>query len=546
MVIRAIVLGLALLSTAFTQPGSAQPLPPIGTASITGRLTHKDQPLPGVIVTVEIARPSPGTLPETVSAKTDADGRYRLTGLVAGNYVVSPRALAYAVPMDGSSFRPGKTVNLGEGEALENFDFALVKGGVIAGTITDSNGRAVIGQTVQLTRLVENGKVRGVRAGNYRMHDTDDRGAYRLFGLPAGRYKVSLGEGEGALTMGRVGGFYRLTYYPGVANEAEAKVIELDEGGEITEVDFTVRAPEKTYEAKGRLIDGTTGTPLAGANIARSALAKDQKNLGAYGWTPDLTEADGEFVLRGLSPGRYAAFPMSNEYYGDPTIFEVTNSDVEGLEIKAYRGATISGIAVIEGANAPAGQNLLPRVNISALVVSSTMQLPAVATQVKPNGTFRLSALRSGKVRLTTSVSDNSPLQLVRIERDGVPLGDGLEIAAGEQISGVKIVLVYGASVLRGQVKVVGGTLSSDTRLVVWAIHSVAGASRSTQVDMRGNFVLDNLAPGEYKLSVSQSSIVGNAVSQRSHGGFQSVTVGAGETTVTLTLDLGKQKEGQQ
>ena len=208
----------------FVVVANAQAVNKTGMASIIGRITHKEQPLPGVIVTVELARPSPGTLPGAISTKTDADGRYQLTGLAAGNYVVSPRALAYAVPMDGSSFRPGKTVNLGEGEALENFDFKLVKGGVIAGTITDSNGRAVIGQAVQLTRLLENNKGSSFRAGNYRMHDTDDRGAYRLFGLPAGRYKVSLGESDGTLVMGRVGGFYRLTYYPGVTNVAEAKV----------------------------------------------------------------------------------------------------------------------------------------------------------------------------------------------------------------------------------------------------------------------------------------------------------------------------------
>ncbi|HEX4949580.1 MAG TPA: carboxypeptidase-like regulatory domain-containing protein, partial [Blastocatellia bacterium] len=273
---------------------------------------------------------------------------------------------------------------------------------------------------------------------------------------------------------------------------------------------------------------------------------KDQKNIGAYGWGPDLTEANGEFVLRGLSPGRYAAFVMSKEYYGDPTIFEVTNSDVEGIEVKAFRGASISGIAVIEGANAPAVQNLLPRVTINANMFSTTMQMPASSTQVLPDGSFRLSALRPGKARLSTSTSDNSPLQLVRIERDGVPLGDGVELTAGEQVRGVKIVLMYGAGAIRGQVKVVGGTLTPDTRLVVWANHSGAGAGRSAQVDVRGNFVLDNLAPGEYRLSVSQPVVAGTSMVHRAPVVLQTVTVGAGETAVTLTLDVSKQKEGQQ
>ncbi len=153
------------------------------TASITGRITYKEQPLPGVVVTLESARPNANSQQAPISAKTDTDGRYRLTGIAAGNYVVSPRALAYAVPMDGGSYRPGKSVNLGDSEALENFDFALVKGGVIAGTITDHTGRAVIGQRVQLTRIAEQLQTRQFTSGNYRMYSTDDRGAYRLFVL---------------------------------------------------------------------------------------------------------------------------------------------------------------------------------------------------------------------------------------------------------------------------------------------------------------------------------------------------------------------------
>ena len=519
------------------------------TASITGRITFKEKPLPGVLVTLENARPNSGMPENPPSARTDTEGRYHLTGIAAGNYVVSPRALAYAVPMDGGSYRPGKSVNLGEGETLENFDFALVKGGVIAGTITDHNGRAVIGQNVRLTRITENQQTRDFRAGTYRMYNTDDRGAYRLFGLPAGRYKIGLGEGDGTLVMGRAGGFYRLTYYPGVANEAEAKVIELEEGGEVTDIDFKVRAPEKTYDAKGRIIDGVSGEPLAGMTIARAALAKDQQNIGGYGWTSDRTEANGEFVLRGLSPGRYAAFSVSEgatDYYSDPTMFEVTNSDVEGLEVKAYRGAVITGVAVIEGANDPAVQKLLPHVTVNASVFSGTMQMPSRTAQIKPDGTFRLSGLRSGKTQLSTYAAENTPLQLVRIERDGVLLRDGVELAAAEQMSGVKVVLAYGAGVIRGQVKVVGGTLSSDTRLMVWANHSGAAASRSAQVDVRGSFVLDSLAPGEYKLSVSQSVVSGTSMVHRAPVVLQTVTVGSGETAVTLTLDLNTKKEGQQ
>jgi hypothetical protein len=110
----------------------------------------------------------------------------------------------------------------------------------------------------------------------------------------------------------------------------------------------------------------------------------------------------------------------------------------------------------------------------------------------------------------------------------------------------VKIVMAYSASVIRGQVNVVGGTLSPDTRLFVWANHTVNGVSHSAQVDPRGRFELINLAPGEYRLSISQSVVSGAATTHTRPTVLQTVTVGTGETAVTLTLDLSAKKEGQQ
>ncbi len=538
-----------ILLNLFVPALSAQTEKP-ATASITGRITFKEQPLPGVMVTLESARRISNAQAPPLSAKTDTDGRYRLTEIAAGQYSVSPRALAYAIPYDGATYRPGKTVTVSDGEALEAVDFALVKGGVLTGTITDYTGRAVIGQNVRLERLNEQNKMSSFRTGSYRMYNTDDRGAYRLFGLPAGRYRIGLGESskDGSIMIGRAGGYYRLTYYPGVTDEAEAKIIELSEGGEVTEIDFKVSAPEKTYEVKGRVLDGNTNAPLPGLNVGHGALMKGQERINGYGYTGDLTTANGEFGLRGLTPGRYAVFPVgetAKEYFSDPTVFEVTDHDVESLEVKAYRGAVISGLAVIEGASDPAVLKLLPRVRVSASIEAKTLQAPGNSASVNPDGSFRVSGLRPGKARLSTFASDGSPLMLVRVEREGVPLREGFEVTGTEQISGVKLVLVYGSGAIRGEVKVIGA-LPPNTQLFVWVNHAGQDSNRSAPVDARGRFVLENLAPGEYSLSLSQSVMTGNSTKHRRPVPMQKVMVNAGETAVTLTLDLNAKKEGQQ
>ena len=540
------------------------------TASITGRITFDKQPLPGVTVVLESG--SVGTLVQSaqrrpVSAKTDAEGRYRLAGIAAGQYIVSPRALAYVLPLESISIRPGKTINLNDGEQVENMDFRLVKGGVITGRITDHQDRPVVGQRVQLRQLTTNGNTASVRFSNanFTMYETDDRGRYRLFGLPSGRYTVSLGEGSDAemISIGRTGKFYPLTFYPNARTEKEAKVIELSEGGEVTDIDIKLPKPEKSYEAKGRVIDASTGVPLVGITLMYRPIGNNPAMIGAINLTQERTNAAGEFMLTGLLPGKYGAviqqMEMASEYYSDPITFEVMTSDVEGLEIKATRGVSISGLVVIEGTSDPAILKGMTSVRVSASSAAppspNAVQMPTFggSQPTKPDGSFRLTGIRPGATRISALLMDGShPLMLARVERDGVELTAPMDVAAGDQITGIKVVMMYGSAMVRGQVNIVGGTLPPDTQLTVsarrlgGAMGTGVSGGRPGQVDARGKFVLENLAPGEYEIVLSAFQRGGTSAGTPPRTVRQKVTVGAGETPVTLTLDLGEKKEGQQ
>jgi hypothetical protein len=96
-------------------------------------------------------------------------------------------------------------------------------------------------------------------------------------------------------------------------------------------------------------------------------------------------------------------------------------------------------------------------------------------------------------------------LTIARIERNGAPTGARIEIASGEQVTGVRVVFLYGALTLRGEMKVVGGTLPADCRGYVIALSADQNAeySQSALIDARGQFVIENLASGEYEITVS-------------------------------------------
>ncbi len=528
------------------------------TASITGRVTLDNRPLSGVTVALE----SPLNLGEgvmdtrrrPVTTKTDGDGRYRLTGIAAGYYLVWPRAMAYAMPTEGLSGSPGKTVNLSAGEQVEGVDFALAPGGVITGKITDHLGRPVIAQRVSLWRYMPNGLTIPVLSptSSLSMFETDDRGIYRLFGLQAGRYILSVGA-EGA---GRTNKVYARMFYPGVKDEKEAKAIEVIEGAETTDIDIKLPRPETLYEAKGRVVDAGAGKPLAGAQLAYTSLSGDLAWSGPPRMAEERTNAQGEFVIQGLPAGRYVALMRTDsgsEYYSDPTPFEIHESDVEGLEIKAYRSASVSGVVVIEGADDPAILKHVSDVKVEAhhLPQQRSQMLPRrepasyfVSSQMaRPDGTFRLGGLRPGVNRITASSSGaNMLLGLARVERDGVDVKEHIELTAGEQVSGLKIVMYYGTGVIRGQLVFVNGTLRSDLQVMVWAtpLNATPGRDvRRSHVDALGKFMIEGLAPGEYVLYLATFGKPGMPIYAVPSLG-RKVSVGPGETPVTLTVDLGE------
>src|SRR5262249_44079735 len=152
-----------------------------------------------------------------------------------------------------------RTVTLDEGEVREKIDFALIRGGVMTGKVMDDEGAPLIARRLQLYGVDEQGQKRNYQGPFvYEMSETDDRGVYRIYGLPPGRYIISAGGDP--LRGG--GGKFALTYHPDTTDEKQAKVIEIKEGSEVTDVDIRFGSARKTYEAAGRVVDRETGKPV--------------------------------------------------------------------------------------------------------------------------------------------------------------------------------------------------------------------------------------------------------------------------------------------
>src|SRR5262245_36936471 len=294
-------------------------------ATIAGRVTLDGAGAPGAHVMLkphvsdDVAGLSfSGGRPPALSAVTDAEGRYRLTDVPPGSCRVSAFAPAFAIESESLSFTRGTTVNVAEGENVENVDFSLSRGAVITGKVTDQKDRPVIDRPVMVFKLAAKGGPQRPDLERSRGY-TDDRGVYRIFGLEPGRYLVAAFAGK------------RRTFHPDAVEQAQAKIVEVKSGEEAANIDIKIPPPVKGYLVTGRVVESDTNKPVPGIEVRCDATTQ-----GATAWHGYVeTDSLGRFRFDSVPPNSYSAF-IDSERGGVPAF-----GDGPTLEVIAARGQRV-------------------------------------------------------------------------------------------------------------------------------------------------------------------------------------------------------------
>lgn len=171
---------------------------------------------------------------------SDADGTYKIKGLVAGNYKVefwagfTGRDLAWQFYDHKPRYQDADVVSVAEGEWLEGIDADLFPGASIEGHVSSL-----------ATGLPLEARVCSIEAASGRLITctwTDEGGAYRLRSLPEGSYKVVFSPElweflpDEALPGEEDDGF-PTQFWNGQTTIAAANVLALATGGSATGVD---------------------------------------------------------------------------------------------------------------------------------------------------------------------------------------------------------------------------------------------------------------------------------------------------------------------
>ena len=508
------------------------------TSTISGRITIKDKGAPGIVVGLRRQEQGYNQRSTLYRGVTDLNGDYRIANVPAGNYHVIPVVPVYVLP-EGLGAR---TLIVDKGENIENVDFALVRGGVITGKVVDPDGRPAIEEEVALLPSARSGG--GYYYQQYSAR-TDDRGVYRIFGIPAGSYRVAAGRDEENSYPGKNYGAYKRTFHPGVLEPTQAEIIEVSEGGEATNVDITLSRALSMYSVSGRLVDGDTGQPLANLSYGLTHFVSDY-HTSSWG-SGAVSNARGEFKIDGLVPGKYGVSlrqgsPNSNGWRADLVRFEIIDQNVTGLIVKCKRGAIISGVVVLEGTDDKTMREQLSRTGLTASIAESRDQPWGQWTLIAPDGSFRMTGLRSGLTNFYFPTSTR--FKVVRVEQGGVIQPRGIEVSEGQEITGVRVVVNYGNASIRGVIELENGVIPQNSRFFVNLTKPGEDQNRffspDPQIDARGQFIIDGLIPGSYELRVGLY-ILGTppTVIEKT----QEVVVSAGGTTnVSVKLDLNSNK----
>jgi hypothetical protein len=250
-------------------------------------------------------------------------------------------------------------IALNAGDRRTDVDVALTRALAIEGVVLDPEGDPIA--QVEIYGLSMAG---GIIA---RPAYTDDRGAYRLYGLTPGRYRVCARPSSGPITGDPTG---RLrTCYPAAIAEADASDVTLT-SQDASGIDIRLQRIG-TRSVSGTVVDAS-GAPADRATV--HVIAVDDSAAG--GGSTHMQQGPA-FTVKGLTPGRYFVVaslggsnpgdpsPPSREHESAYAPVDLTTADAS-VALTLSRAVTVAGTVTFEG-NAP------PKSGLSRLTVQTAV-----------------------------------------------------------------------------------------------------------------------------------------------------------------------------
>ncbi len=501
---------------------------PTGTGTLAGEVVADATGAKLRLAHVVLIGATTGVLKVTA---TDAAGKFSFTNLPVDRYTVGASKLPYLGAVAGARrpVRPGAPIALAEGARIDNVTIRLPMGAAISGVIYDEQGKPTPGVTVSLQqRKVQNGERVLTSVGANAT--TDDRGAYRVYGLAPGEYLVIAmplrqNATVRALTDADVDSMLRggaapaafpdeanmvfaPVYYPGTTRLNDAQPLLIATGDDRQNVDLRLERV-RSVRIEGIVANGD-GQPLQNANVQFGTTAGSSPLQVA---SSIRVGPDGRFGMT-MGPGSYTLMARGGAGLFAFTTVEVSGVDVTGVQL------TLQPPLSFAGRLTAAGTTTVPALAGHRIQVRSLSRASDGAAQVSattPTGEFTVTGLVPGRYVIgnapffgASTASVTWGLESVMV--DGKDVTD-LPVTIAPEAMPKEVVVTLGDrwQELSGRVADAAGNGVSDYTVMVFPVNEeywLSGSRRivTAQPGTDGRFSLGGPGPallpaGEYYLA---------------------------------------------
>ncbi len=263
---------------------------------------------------------------------TGTSGEFQFYGLEAGQYTVSAAKPGFGPDLVLAEHGL-KVIQLES--SLTDLRIAIAPLGVIHGKVTDQDGEPVRGVNITLLQvaIADGEKI----TSPVRTVSSDDRGMYRFWNLPTGKYYVrAAGRGSGtaryfgeAVPNLSFWDSFRPVYYGGARETSSAMPLVIERGTVVT-ADFNLTM-EPAFKIRGTL-----------ANIASKESASFELLVGDEVQSNRAMQNDnGRFEVEDVTPGTYRLRVTQGQKMRGETLVAVKGGDVSGVIVGLAPAAVV-------------------------------------------------------------------------------------------------------------------------------------------------------------------------------------------------------------
>jgi hypothetical protein len=431
---------------------------------------------------------------EPATTQVDENGQFVFRNLAPGGYLLSGERNGFDRQFHGARSNPntGAVLRVLEGQPITGLVFRLFPNAALSGRVLDSDGEPLpnVGVSV-FQRECRNGKRDWYPVDGA---DTNDRGEYRVSGLPAGRYLVSaadlnfdltaLATSKGPLPEApdRINA---ITYYPGTTDLERAEPVKLARGEDRRGVDMQL-LKSTAVRIRGRIAGESRTATTVVSLLPRTATRT--LTIGGSGFL--VRPGERAFEIRGARPGTYLLVAQSMggaSTVSAPLSIEVGAHHIDGVELTLTEGGEVAGRVLFDGA--VAGTSV-------EIETTDFSRLPPAIGTANEAGDFKLKGVYSIPYRVrVANLPKGTYWKAARLAGQVVD-PDSVSFLPGTKL---EILLGKASAELKGVVLGTDEKPLAGAAVVLIPESSRDALYREATSDYDGTFLIKGIAPGRYK-----------------------------------------------